>query len=205
MTMEKISKYLAMVKLPFLVLAIALAASFAVVNFSSAKLQQAEEQNRSRLLQLKEARSRYQRSGNERETILRYLPAYQQLQKQRFVGSEQRIDWLEALRVASGQAGSFGVTYQLAPQKPFGLVGKENPMSTYLRHSDMKLAFGLVHEGDLMRFFDALHAQQTGIFMLTDCSLDRAAQGVTPAPRHANLSAQCELSWLTIEPAKGKS
>jgi len=198
-------KELATLKIPLMLLGISLAASFAVVKLSSAKREQAEVQNRGRLLQLKEARSRFQRSGNERETILRYLPDYQQLQKQGFVGSEQRIDWLEGLRVANGQAGSFGVTYQLAPQKPFSLAGKENPMSANLRHSDMKLAFGLVHEGDLMRFFHALQAQQTGIFMLTDCSLDRANQGVTPAPGQANLNAQCELSWLTIEPAKGKS
>jgi hypothetical protein len=203
--MKIIGKYLSAVKIPFLMLAISLAASSVVVKLSSAKLEQAEAQNRGHLLQLKEARSRYQRSGNERETILHYLPAYQQLQNQRFVGSEQRIDWLEALRVANGQAGLFGVTYQLAPQKAFFLVGKENPMSGYLHHSDMKLAFGLVHEGDLMHFFRALQAQQAGIFMLTDCSLDRAGPGVAPAPRQANLSAQCELSWLTIEPARGKS
>lgn len=203
--MKIISKDLAILKIPFLVLAIALAASFAVVKLSSAKREQAEAQNRSRLLQLKDARSRYQRSGNERETILRYLPAYQLLHKQGFVGSEQRIEWLEALRVANGQAGLFGVTYKLAPQKPFSLLGQDNPMSAYLRHSDMKLAFGLVHEGDLMHFFHALHAQQTGIFMLTGCSLDRASQGTPPAPRQANLNAQCDLSWLTIEPERGKS
>jgi len=203
--MKIISKDLATLRIPFLLLAIALAASFAVVKLSSAKREQAEAQNRSRLLQLKDARSRYQRSGNERETILRYLPAYQLLHKQGFVGSEHRIDWLEALRVANGQAGLFGVTYKLAPQKPFSLLGQDNPMSAYLRHSDMKLAFGLVHEGDLMHFFHALHAQQTGIFMLTGCSLDRANQSVPPAPRQANLNAQCDLSWLTIEPERGKS
>lgn len=203
--MKIISKDLATLRIPFLALAIALAASFAVVKLSSAKREQAEAQNRSRLLQLKDARSRYQRSGNERETILRYLPAYQLLHKQGFVGSEQRIDWLEALRVANGEAGLFGVTYKLAPQKPFSLLGQDNPMSAYLRHSDMKLAFGLVHEGDLMHFFHALHAQQTGIFMLTSCSLDRANQSIPPAPRQANLNAQCDLSWLTIEPERGKS
>jgi hypothetical protein len=202
--MKSISKDWATLKIPLLVLAIALGASVALVNFSSAKREQAEAQNRSRLLLLKDARSRYQRSGIERETILRYLPAYQRLHKHGFVGSEQRIDWLEALRVANGQAGLFGVTYQLAPQKPFSLLGQDNPMSAYLRHSDMKLAFGLVHEGNLMHFFHALQAQQTGIFMLTGCSLDRAGQGTPPAPRQANLSAQCELSWLTIEPARGK-
>ena len=60
--MKIISKDLATLRIPFLLLAIALAASFAVVKLSSAKREQAEAQNRSRLLQLKDARSRYQRS-----------------------------------------------------------------------------------------------------------------------------------------------
>jgi len=203
--MNPISKDLATLKIPLLVLAIALIASFALVKLSSTKRMQAEAQNRDRLLLLNDARRRYQRSGSERETIQRYLPAYQQLHQQGFVGSEQRIDWLEALRVANSEAGLFGVTYQLAPQKPYALPGENNPMAAYLRHSDMKLAFGVVHEGDLMHFLHALQARETGIFMLTGCSLERAGGGAPPAPRQANLSAQCELSWLTIEPAKGKS
>ncbi|MEK6210716.1 MAG: hypothetical protein AABM64_10195 [Pseudomonadota bacterium] len=196
---------LASLKLPFVVLAITIAASIALVKFSSGKRELAEMRHRSQLTALQDARSRYQRSGEERETILRYLPAYRQLEKQGFVGTEQRINWLEGLRAANGQAGLFGVTYQLDAQKPSPLVGQDNPMSRHLYHSQMKLSFGLVHEGDLMRFFRALEAQQTGMFMLTDCALDRAGSIDAPAPRQANLTAQCDLSWLTIDPGKGKS
>ena len=203
--MKLTGKDLAALKLPFLVLVIAIAASIALVKFSAGKRAQAEVQHRAQLTALQDARSRYQRSGEERETILRYLPAYRQLHQQGFVGTEQRINWLEGLRAANGQAGLFGVTYQLEPQKPFPLIGADNPMSQYLRHSQMKLTFGLVHEGDLIRFFRALAAQQTGMFMLTGCALNRAGGGDAPAPRQANLSAQCELSWLTIEPGKGKT
>ena len=203
--MKLTGKDLAALKLPTLVIMMVITASIALVKFSAGQREQAEVQHRAQLTALQDARSRYQRSGEERETILRYLPAYQQLRRQGFVGTEQRIDWLESLRAANGQAGLFGVTYQLEPQKPFPLIGADNPMSQYLRHSQMKLTFGLVHEGDLIRFFRALSEQPTGMFMLTGCALDRAGGGVAPAPRQANLSAQCDLSWLTIEPGKGKS
>jgi hypothetical protein len=99
----------------------------------------------------------------------------------------------------------FGVTYQLDARKPFPLIGQNNPMSQNLHNSQMKLSFGLVHEGDLMRFLQALAAQQTGIFILTGCALDRVARSDSPAPRQANLTAQCDLSWLTVDPGKGKS
>jgi hypothetical protein len=203
--MKLAAKDLATMKLPFLVLAVAIAASFLVVRFSSDKRDETEMQHRAQSTALQDARSRYQRSGEERETILRYLPAYQQLENQGFVGTEQRINWLEGLRMANVQAGLFGVTYQLDVRKPFPLVGQSNPMSKHLHDSEMKLSFGLVHEGDLMRFFQALAAQQTGIFILTGCALDRLGRSESPAPRQANLTASCDLSWVTVDPGKGKS
>jgi hypothetical protein len=203
--MKLAAKDLSSMKLPFLVLAVAIAASFLLVRFSSDKREQTEMQHRIQATALQEARSRYQRSGDERETILRYLPAYQQLENQGFVGTEQRINWLESLRIANTHAGLFGVTYQLDARKPFPLIGQSNPMSQNLHNSQMKLSFGLVHEGDLMRFLQALAEQQTGIFILTGCALDRVARSESPAPRQANLTAQCDLSWLTVDPGKGKS
>jgi hypothetical protein len=203
--MKLAAKDLAAMKLPFLLLAAAIAVSFLLVKFSADKRDKAEMQHRIQSTTLQDARSRYQRSGEERETIQRYLPAYQQLENQGFVGTEQRINWLEGLRLANTQAGLFGVTYQLDAQKRFPLIGQSNPMSQHLHNSQMKLSFGLVHEGDLMRFFQALAAQQTGIFILTGCALDRVGRSDAPAPRQANLTAQCDLSWLTVNPGKGKS
>lgn len=203
--MKLAAKDLAEMKLPFLVLVVVIAASFLLVRFSADKRLQTEMQHRIQYTALQDARSRYQRSGEERETILRYLPAYQQLENQGFVGTEQRINWLEGLRIANTQAGLFGVAYQLDAQRPFPPIGQGNPMLSHLHNSQMKLSFGLVHEGDLMRFIQALAAQQTGIFILTRCALDRVARSDSPAPKQANLAAQCDLSWLTVDPGKGKS
>ena len=203
--MKLAAKDLAVMKLPFLVLVVVIVISFLLVRFSADKREQAEMQHRIQSTALQDARSRYQRSGDERETILRYLPAYRQLENQGFVGTEQRINWLESLRIANAQAGLFGVAYQLDAQKPFPLIGHSNPMLSHLHNSQMKLSFGLVHEGDLMRFTQALEEQQTGIFVLTRCALDRVARSESPAPRQANLTAQCDLSWLTVDPGKGKS
>ena len=99
--MKLAAKDLASMKLPFLVLAVAIAASFLLVKFSADKRDKAEMQHRIQSTTLQDARSRYQRSGEERETIQRYLPAYQQLENQGFVGTEQRINWLEGLRLAN--------------------------------------------------------------------------------------------------------
>lgn len=202
--MKLTAKDFAPLKIPLVALAISIAAGIALVQFSSAMRVQAEAQNRRESVALQEARSRYHRSGEEREMILRHLPAYRQLEEQGLVGTEQRINWLEGLRNANSQAGLFGVTYQLQAQKQFSLLGEGNPIAQHVHHSQMKLSFGLVHEGDLMRFFRALAAQKVGVFVLTGCALDRAGRADAPVPRQANLNAQCELSWLTVQPPESK-
>ena len=74
--MQLTPKDLGAMKMPMLALAIAIAASFAMVAFSSNQRSQSEKQYRDQLNALQEARARYQRSGEERETVMHYLKAY---------------------------------------------------------------------------------------------------------------------------------
>ena len=71
----------------------------------SSKLELAQQQS-----QMREARTRLQKSGDEKEIIVRYLPNYQFLQSVGFAGDEQRLNWLEGLRLANQQAQLFGVS-----------------------------------------------------------------------------------------------
>ena len=58
---------------------------------------------------LKDARTRLQRSGEEKDIIVKYVDAFRQLQSDGFIGDEQRINWLDGLRLANQQADLFGV------------------------------------------------------------------------------------------------
>jgi hypothetical protein len=203
--MKLTSKDLGEMKMPLLALTIAVAASFAMVAFSSNQRSQAEKEFRDQLTALQQARTRYQRSGDERETVTHYLKAYRQLERIGFVGAEQRLNWVESLRAANAKAGLFGVDYQLTAQEPFPYVAKDNPVGDRVKQSRMRLTFGVLHEGDLTRLFRALSAQQPGLYTLNSCSLDRATRQGAPLPRQANLTAECELSWLTIDPKSEKS
>ena len=79
--MSLISKDLGAMKMSMLALAVALAASFAMVALSSNQRLQSEKHYRDQLSALQQARTRYQRSGNERETVMHYVQAYRQLEK----------------------------------------------------------------------------------------------------------------------------
>jgi hypothetical protein len=202
--MRLTTKDLGAMRKSLLALAIALAASFAMVTFTSNQHSQSEKQYRNQLTALREARNRYQRSGDERQTVTHYLQAYRELEKSGFVGAEQRLTWVESLRAANARAGLFGVDYQLSAQESFPYVAKVNPVGDRVKHSRMRLSFGVRHEGDLTRLFQALSAQQPGLYALNSCSLDRGGRKGPPVPGQANLTAECELSWLTIDPMSDK-
>jgi hypothetical protein len=146
--------------------------------------------------QLKDARTRLHRSGDEKDLIVRYLGSYQQLQKRGFAGDEQRINWLDALRVTNQQADLFGVDYEIGTQKPYPFAASLNPGQVQLRESVMKLRFRLLHEGDLLRFLDLLSRQSAGIYTVDQCTLKRLdTRGVIRY--QPNLTAECELAWIT--------
>ena len=187
---------------PAIVLVIAMVASYAMLEYTSQQRLQSNKRYQSDQTALRDAQTRFQRSGDERQTVLHYLQTYRQLEKLGFVGLEQRLNWVEGLRAANEKAGLFGVDYQIGAQESFPYLAKGDPLGDRVRRSQMKVALGLVHEEDLMRFFGALASQRPGIYTLNGCSMDRVTKESAPAARQQNLRASCELSWMTIDPGK---
>lgn len=208
--MKPVGTALRAVRTPLLVLAISLAISATIVSFS-AELRHQEEM---RLGQLKTAQAMAQqkvmKSGDEDTLIKRYSVDYQRLVRQGFIGSESRISWLDALRTTNQDLKLFGVEYTVEPQKVSPAPAAQGKGgSLQLRQTNMKLRLKLLHEGDLMRFFDHLAAQNVGIFSIDECSLQRLGE-ITPnsamltARVQPNLQADCQVSWFTVSPAGAK-
>ena len=114
-------------RIPLLVLACVTAIAAGAIYYTNFLRIQAGQKLVQQQQQLKEARTRLQRSGDEKEVIVRYLPAYQQLQRTGFVGDEQRINWLDGLRIANQQTDLFGVDYQISVQRPYAYAAELNP------------------------------------------------------------------------------
>ena len=156
-------------------------------------------------VQVEEASQRYRDSDTEKEMIAQYLPQYRELQQRGFIGSENRISWIDALRIADQQAGGFGVQYQLSAQEPYKGLLSSDPIATQLRRSTMDIRFGVVHEGQFLAFLNALDAQGAGMYALRACSLEPVHKE-QPRPRTQNLTAHCEIDWVTlIPPEEGQS
>jgi hypothetical protein len=182
---------------PILLLLIVLVAGAAAIYYSDRLAKQSRQQLSQQQAQLKEARTRLQRSDEEKNVIVAYLDRYRKLESAGIVGEEQRINWLDGLRLANQQADLFGVNYQIDTQKPYAYAAELNPGQLTISRSGMRLDFRLLHEEDLMRFLNALARQGGGLFAIDQCVMRRIETGGV-IRFQPNVNAECELSWLTL-------
>lgn len=187
---------------PLLVLMAAALIGALAVYYSGRLMVAARQQLAQQQVQLTDARTRLQKSGEEKDIIVRYIGGFRQLERTGFVGDEQRINWLDGLRLANQQADLFGVDYQIGAQKPYAFAAEFNPGALAMSESAMRIRFRLLHEGDLGRFLDALARQGAGIFTVDQCQLRRIDTGGV-IRYQPNVSADCDLSWITVRVGAG--
>ena len=197
MTIER--KDLIPLRWPGAALVVSIVFSVLLINYAGGKSSAASERVRVARASADEARRRYQDSDVEKAMILQYLPEYKELQVRGFIGSENRLKWIDALRTADRQLGEFGVQYQLSAQGAYKGPLSSEPVASRLRQSTMDIRFGVVHEGHFLAFLDALDAQRAGTYSLQTCSLE-PIHGNDPQPRTSNLNANCQIDWVTMHP-----
>jgi hypothetical protein len=195
--------------LPLAVLVAVVAAGSLLVSYTKGELTTAKRALGEQQAKLRAARTRLRESDDERRIILQYRDRYAALYRQGFVGKEQRLNWVDALRQSSQDAQLFSADYQIGARQPYSIgrataakiPGATTPgigQLTFYR-STMRLQMKLLHIGDLLQFFDLLQRQNAGLFLIDSCDLDRLGDG--GMRYQPNLSATCELSWITAEPA----
>lgn len=184
---------------PLILLAVVLALGAGAIYYTHQLGMQARATLAKQQSLLRDAQARMRRSGDEEAIITQYVDKYRLLQQSGFIGNEQRIEWLNALRAANERTDLFGVNYGIDAQQPYAYAAELNPGQISLRQSVMKLEFRLLHELDLLRFFDALRTENKGLFQLDQCSLRRTE--ITAAIRYQpNIAVNCQLTWVTATP-----
>lgn len=186
--------------LPVLSLLLALGFAIAAVQFTDEQASAAKARLAAQEKQMRDAVSRVQKSGAEKELIARHLPDYKRLQALGFVGEEQRINWLDALRSANQKAGLFGVNYDISARQVYPNAQALAPGQMRVMQSVMKLRLPLLHEEDLLNFMDALREENAGVHLIDQCTVRRAANTQTTRFQ-PNMTAECQLAWITVQPA----
>jgi hypothetical protein len=186
-------------KAPLIALSVVIAISAIALYYTYYTLKNAKRELAQQQTLQREARAQLQKAGDEKEIIGRYLNDYRYLQQLGFVGDEQRINWLEGLRLANRETQLFGVDYQISTQQPYPYASELDPGKLTLYQSVMKVSFRLLHEGDLMWFLGTLAQQGAGVFSVNQCVMERigTGEGIRNQP---NLRADCELAWITLRP-----
>ena len=198
--MKLTGRHLDLMKGPLALLATVVIAGAAGISWTRSQTIRQQQTLTAQESILREARNRFQRSGEERDLIVRFLGPYQELRGRGYIGPEQRINWLDALRSTNQQARLYGTEYQVTTQQPYPHAQELNASKLGMAQSVMKLTLRLAHEGELMRFFRELEAQNAGAFDINQCTLERTNGTDTPSNAQPNVRAECELAWVTINP-----
>lgn len=132
-----------------------------------------------------------------------YALEYAALADRRIVGGEQRLDWVEELEKLRRQHRVIGFKYTISAQQPFIPAPELNTGDLKISLSGLNLQIDLLHEMQLIEFFEALRSDLKGWFIVDHCTLERTATSntaETPAIPNtgAQLKADCAGGWLTL-------
>lgn len=152
--------------------------------------------------QLAQAQSRISKSNEEERALRDDLLQYQRLVNLGMVGPERRLDWIDSIAMIKSQRRLFDISYTLEAQKPAdypGLIASKAENAILV--SRLKLNMQLLHENDLLYFFDDFSASARTMTSLRGCKLARNVnEGAVPDK--ARLRAECVLDLLTARQAR---
>ncbi len=188
-----------------IMLALALILGAVLIYVSDGVLTQAQQSKIIADREWSEALRKLERTKNEQEDLQGYYHQYQNLVEQNVIGQERRLDWIETIEKIRNQLNIFSVKYKLEPQETLNLENNSTSNSFDLHRSNMTLDISLLHEGQLLNFFDALSEEAKGMYLLESCTLTRndLVRQLRFVP---NLQAECTLGWITLNEknAEGK-
>ena len=141
---------------------------------------------------------KYLSVDEEERIIAEYLPRFNSLYEQGILGQEQRLTWLESLKIAGDRIKPPKLGYQLRGQTDFDSDLQINAGGFDIRVSDMELTMGLLHEGDLFSVLDVLDKNASGLFSVSECDLSRANITARSQELSERLEAVCQLRWYTL-------
>ena len=182
-----------------------------------------------------EASGRLARANDEREQISAYMKRYESYVRIKAIrpaaGADksapeqgERLDWIERVVEAREARALPRIVYTIAARKPYEALAVPGTKLAFYA-SRMKLELGLLHEGDFIDYLRRLSNPPAGIFQIEHCTLEareghgkrpakadpgvisKLGVGASPGPsgNQANVSATCEIDWITLveEPRNG--
>ena len=143
-----------------------------------------------------EAQNHLIAARQDQQNMSAYSDEYGALEDHKIIGDEQRLDWMEGLERLRSQNLVGDFRYHIAPQKNHAVPSALESGNFGIHYSEMQLQFDLLHEAQLLNFFDALRSQINGRYQLEGCTLQR---DTTDASKVPHLKAECNGGWITLK------
>ena len=169
---------------------------------------------------MNDARNRLTMARQDRDNLSDFSQGYDTLEKNKIIGDDHRLDWMDALEKLRNQNLAIDFRYNIAPQKIYAPQPAIDNGNFDIHYSETKLQFDLLHEGQLLNFFDALRSQTNGWYQLEGCTMQRTSMNeetggttshstrlpedgsqvagyATAAGPH--IKAECSGGWITLK------
>lgn len=186
-----------------LIFVFSLIVSLSILLVVGQRYQQLHQQSEQAQQAYQQSQRAYHQAYANRTLYERYLSRYIDYVDAGFIGAEQRLDWVEQLQSFSTAARLAFLRYDIAPREAVSslIINQEiiNPQTITIYQSAMQINLGLQHELDLQRLL--MHLQQAkGLYNIQSCQLTANSLNPPVFQTQANISAQCQLNWYTIQP-----
>lgn len=175
-----------------------LAIGGSAVFFSQKFATNAQNAKRAAQQQLNDARNKLNAARDDQANMATYTQEYSAIQRRGIIGDEQRLNLIEGLDSLRKRGRVIDFKYAISPQQPYKLAQASDSGNFDIKISNMTLQLELLHEEQLINFFDTLRRDMKGWFILEKCSLEKSAN--TPA----QLKADCAGGWLTMKNRNAK-
>jgi hypothetical protein len=125
----------------------------------------------------------------------------QQLQTSGVTGDEKRLDWMEMLRETQRELRLPGMSYEFGAQTSLDKGGD----TTYAWFSSpLRLQLRLLHEEDLLNFLARTQKKARALVIIRSCKLAPLPRQADGRDALAQLSAECEMQWITARQTSEK-
>lgn len=151
--------------------------------------------------QVSEARTQFAAAQSDLENMSTYALEYTSLVNNKIIGGEQRLDWMEGLDKLRSEHHVMDLKYTIAPQHQYTPNPPLESGNFEINLSDVNLQMELLHEMQLIKFFQSLRTEMKGWFVIDHCSMERV--GTSSVAENAKLGPQlkadCAGGWITLK------
>jgi len=148
------------------------------------------------LTRLQQLQASYQQLAADAHLIQTHRQRYRKLQQSGFIGQEQRLQWVAAVRDSALSQHLYRLEYRMQQQQIDPVSTEDSPFTLY--SSRMQPHLELAHEAQLLRFFDQLQSKHRGHYELEHCALKPMFSEEGIKRDKTNIVADCQLRWYTL-------